>query len=339
MKNDGFTLIEVLGTITILTIISFLLMPLLFYSLSRTIYLRTDPIDNAIDIFMIVVILLSCLGAIYGYIQWGWLVYIAHALDVIALVMVSYYSFASVKKEQKLNARTGIALANGLFILIASYALFKYIVNINSSYTFFIIIDLMVYIMVQVGLVYRRIGLNVREEKEFMQAKIYAFTDELTKLGNRRHFYTMIDDYEQNKLPHNLTYIAIDVNKLKFVNDNIGHDAGDELLIGTSQCIKEAFSSSPTTTISRMGGDEFAILIIAGKSEVETRIRNMKVMLSKWKGKYIDGITVAVGSAAVWEYPDYSINELSKIADKRMYEDKASFYKEIGEDRRTNQST
>lgn len=334
-----FILFGFMTGFSILTIISFLLMPLLFYSLSRTIYLRTNPIDNAIDIFMIVVILLSCLGAIYGYIQWGWLVYIAHALDVIALVMVSYYSFASVKKEQKLNARTGIALANGLFILIASYALFKYIVNINSSYTFFIIIDLMVYIMVQVGLVYRRIGLNVKEEKEFMQAKIYAFTDELTKLGNRRHFYTMIDDYEQNKLPHNLTYIAIDVNKLKFVNDNIGHDAGDELLIGTSQCIKEAFSSSPTTTISRMGGDEFAILIIAGKSEVETRIRNMKVMLSKWKGKYIDGITVAVGSAAVWENPDCSINDLSKIADKRMYEDKASFYKEIGEDRRTNHST
>jgi diguanylate cyclase (GGDEF)-like protein len=211
-----------------------------------------------------------------------------------------------------------------------------YIDNIGQSYFFLIIIDLMLYVMVHVGLVYRRIGLNVKEEKEFSQAKIFAFTDELTKLGNRRHFYTMIEDYEKNKLPNNLTYIAIDVNKLKYVNDNIGHEAGDELLVGTAQCIKNAFSSSPTSTISRMGGDEFAVLLIASKNEVDTRIENMKIMLKKWKGKYIDGITVAVGCAAVYENPDLSINEISQIADKRMYEDKAAYYKATGEDRRTS---
>ncbi len=321
---------------SVLTIISFLLMPLLFFSLARSIFLRLGTIDRAVDVFMIITILISCSLAISGVLQWGTLVYIAHFLDIIAMIMVGYYSYSSIKKEHKLNARTGIALANGLFILIAAYALFMYIDNIGQSYFFLIIIDLMLYVMVHVGLVYRRIGLNVKEEKEFSQAKIFAFTDELTKLGNRRHFYTMIEDYEKNKLPNNLTYIAIDVNKLKYVNDNIGHEAGDELLVGTAQCIKNAFSSSPTSTISRMGGDEFAVLLIASKNEVDTRIENMKIMLKKWKGKYIDGITVAVGCAAVYENPDLSINEISQIADKRMYEDKAAYYKATGEDRRTS---
>ena len=319
---------------SILNIISFLLMPLMFFEIARCIFLRVGKSDMIIDGFIAITIVISCLLASLDIFEWGWLVYIAHFLDVLVMIMVGYYSYNSIREEKRLSNRTGIAVANGVFIILAGYSLIKYIDNVDYNYIFVIIIDLMLYIMVQIGLIYRRIGLSVREEKEFAQTKIFAYTDQLTGLGNRRHFYALIDDYEKNRLPHDLTYIAIDVNRLKYYNDTLGHDAGDELLTGTATCLKLAFSSSSTSNIGRLGGDEFAVLIIAIKNELEKRIKYFKTQLEHWRGNYVDGISVAIGYATVRDNPHCSIEDLSKIADNNMYEDKKEYYERTGYDRR-----
>lgn len=319
---------------SILTVIAFLLMPLMFFEIARALFMRIGPIDNLIDGIMALTIIISCFMCITGVIDWGIIVYIAHLLDVVVMIMVGIYSYKSLKDEQKLTSKTAIAFANIFFILIAGLALVQYVNNVNTSYILLIIIDLLIYVMVQVGLIYRRIGLNVQEEKEFARAKIYAFTDELTGLGNRRHFYNVMEDFEKHKLPNDITIIAIDVNRLKFYNDNYGHDAGDELLIGTSQCLQKAFSSNSTSTISRMGGDEFSVLLLASENDLNKRLNHFNSALQKWKGKYVDGISVSIGHACVRNDGDMPLEELSKIADNRMYEDKAKYYKESGLDRR-----
>ena len=327
----------VLGHMTgfsILNIIAFIMMPLMFFELARAIFFRVGKIDNIIDGCFVIIILLSCLCALFGVFDWGTLVYIAHLLDLFVMIMVGYYSYKSVKEEHKMSARTGIAVANGVFLLIAGLALVRYIDNIDSNYILLIVIDLMIYVMVQVGLIYRRIGLNVNEEKEFAQTKIYAFTDELTGLSNRRHFYSTMEEFEKHRLPDTLTYIAIDVNMLKYYNDTMGHDAGDELLVGTAKCLKAAFSSNTTSTISRIGGDEFAILLMATNEEINKRIKDFRSKLGAFRGKYIEGITVALGYAMVKEYPDLPLDSLGKKADEKMYEDKKMFYETTGNDRR-----
>lgn len=319
---------------SILTVIAFLLMPLMFFEIARALFMRIGPIDNLIDGIMALTIIISCFMCVTGVIDWGDIVYVAHILDIVVMIMVGIYSYKSLKDEQKLTSRTAIAFANIFFILIAGLALVQYINNVNTSYILLIIVDLLIYVMVQVGLIYRRIGLNVQEEKEFARAKIYAFTDELTGLGNRRHFYNVMEDFEKHKLPNDITIIAIDVNRLKFYNDNYGHDAGDELLIGTSQCLQKAFSSNSTSTISRMGGDEFSVLLLASENDLNKRLNHFNSALQKWKGKYVDGISVSIGHACVRNDGDMPLEELSKIADNRMYEDKAKYYKESGLDRR-----
>lgn len=322
---------------SVLNIISFLLMPLLFFEIARALFFKIGKVDNIIDSIIALTIVVSCFLVINGVLDWGHLVYVAHILDFIVMIMVGYYSYSCLKDEHKVSARSGIALANCLFLALAGVALVQYINNVDSNYIVIVMIDLMIFIMVQVGLIYRRIGLNVREEKEFAEAKIFAFTDELTKLGNRRHFYNVVDDYEKSKLPADLTYIAIDVNRLKYYNDTIGHDAGDELLIGTAKCLKKAFSTSSTATIGRLGGDEFGVLLVANKNEVERRLDSFKNYLSKWHGKKVNGISVSVGYAAVREDLHSSVDSLAKTADERMYEDKRKYYEATGFDRRSPQ--
>ena len=322
---------------SILNVISFILMPMMFFEISRALFTRIGKVDNIIDGIIALAIVLSCLFATIGIIEWGTVVYVAHAIDLLVMIMVGYYSYTTVKDEQKAKTGLGIAIANFIFLLFAGIALVQYVNHIDYNYLLVVIIDLMIFIMVQVGLIYRRIGLNVKEEKEFAQAKVYAYTDEMTKLGNRRHFYAIVGDYEKHKLPKDLTYIAVDVNRLKYTNDNLGHDAGDELLIGTAECLRRAFNTSSTSTIGRMGGDEFAVLLVANETELNRRLFNLKHYLSHWRGKYIDGISISLGYASVREDPYANIDTLAKLADERMYEDKKQYYEETGFDRRSPQ--
>ena len=85
----------------------------------------------------------------------------------------------------------------------------------------------------------------------------------LTGLLNRR---TMEQNVEASlktaKNGRNVTFLAIDVDSFKHVNDELGHEAGDRLLVQIADILREEFRRSDL--ISRMGGDEFAVFIPNG---------------------------------------------------------------------------
>ena len=108
------------------------------------------------------------------------------------------------------------------------------------------------------------------------------------------------------------------------------------MLIAAAQCINDGFDDSSTAVISRIGGDEFIVMLIASETELNRRIDTFKSLSSKWKGKYIDGFTAAIGVATIRDYPEATVEELCKIADDNMLLDKKKFYSESGYDRRNN---
>ena len=55
------------------------------------------------------------------------------------------------------------------------------------------------------------------------------------------------------------SYLAVDINGLKEVNDTFGHEAGDQLIIGAANCIERAFGDYGK--VFRTGGDEFIVLL------------------------------------------------------------------------------
>ncbi|MCR4901226.1 MAG: GGDEF domain-containing protein [Butyrivibrio sp.] len=323
---------------SILKGISFLLLPLLFLEISRAIFSRKNLWDIVIDRILAFAILIACFLCLMGIIDWSHLKYLAHVIDIIVIIICSHYSYTSIKEEKNSKTLKAISITNALFLIIGALSLFQYIYSSNKDYIAFIILDLLIYVMVQVGLIYRRIGLNVKEQEEFAEAKVFAFTDELTKLGNRRYFYNAMEKYEKEKLSNDTTIIAIDVNRLKYYNDTYGHDAGDELLVGTAECIQKAFDSTSNAIISRMGGDEFDIIIIENENNIISRIYNLKTLLSQWKGKYVNDISIAIGYATIEKDGHMSLEDLAKIADNRMYTDKAEYYKKSGLDRRSTKN-
>jgi diguanylate cyclase (GGDEF)-like protein/PAS domain S-box-containing protein len=103
---------------------------------------------------------------------------------------------------------------------------------------------------------------DVTERKELEEQLAHqAFHDSLTKLANRALLKDRIDHAlaraERRGRP--LAVMLLDLDGFKAVNDSLGHDAGDELLVAVAERLGECIR--PTDTAARLGGDEFAVLV------------------------------------------------------------------------------
>lgn len=157
-----------------------------------------------------------------------------------------------------------------------------------------------------------------------------SMTDELTHVFNRRCYDEDIEAIHAAGIDGDLSLIAVDVNGLKTVNDNLGHAAGDELIKGAATCLLSAVG--PHGKVYRTGGDEFGAIVHA--ADCEAILGDIRKKTAAWHGFMVDSISVSAGYASHSDHPEATIEELERMADLRMYEDKERYYREKGIERR-----
>ncbi len=173
----------------------------------------------------------------------------------------------------------------------------------------------------------------IDSEKNEMINLIYkSTTDELTRLYNRRMYEDDLDEISQKGNVEDCSIIAMDVNGLKTVNDTLGHKAGDELIIGASNCIKKSFEVVGKSY--RTGGDEFMAIVNCDEERLKAILEEFERLIEEWTGNLVSSLSISYGYATAKEYPSLSIRELAAEADKRMYESKAAYYAQNGIERR-----
>lgn len=152
-----------------------------------------------------------------------------------------------------------------------------------------------------------------------------AMFDELTKLPNRRYFMFTLQHFfelaERSKGKNSFAIVNIDLDKFKSINDKYGHDAGDKVLIACSERILSALRASDI--VSRMGGDEFLILLprinrvadldIISKT-IEKAISDSPVIYDKT----LLNIHASVGYI-LYHSKFVDIDDMLKAADEAMY--------------------
>ena len=166
---------------------------------------------------------------------------------------------------------------------------------------------------------------------EASQLRHRATHDPLTGLANRRHILTMLS---QSIAAHRgrsdeLAVIFIDFDRLKFVNDALGHQVGDQLLIAGAQRLLD--SVRPGDQVARIGGDEFVVVCndlpdVSAAMEVADRIR--RALTGTLRLRQIDlAISVSIGLAtaddSIFVLDDAAAAaQLISNADTAMYEAK-----------------
>lgn len=168
------------------------------------------------------------------------------------------------------------------------------------------------------------LDITYRKQLEEELKKI-SNTDSLTGLYNRRGFITLAEHTMSlaKRLRKNLILIFIDLDNMKWINDNLGHNVGDLALKETADILKKTFRENDL--IARIGGDEFVALGVVEKEEDKDEVLNRlraKVEASNERKDRNFKLSLSIGT--VFHTPDsnYSIEELLEIADKLMYEEK-----------------
>jgi diguanylate cyclase (GGDEF)-like protein len=166
----------------------------------------------------------------------------------------------------------------------------------------------------------------------YRQLKHLSETDDLTGVMNNRGFALAAKQVFQQaeRYARPFSFMMVDSDSLKTVNDTLGHEAGDRLLKLIVQCIQNELRKSPmreSDIVARYGGDEFVVLLPetshTGASGVAERIRKgVEASPIMSHGQSVRA-TVSIGIAS---YPIHGVNFESVLekADQAMYASKAA---------------
>lgn len=164
----------------------------------------------------------------------------------------------------------------------------------------------------------------LREANE--QLERMALTDTLTGLPNRRYALMWLDNLWNESIEHNhsLSIMMLDADGFKTINDTYGHDAGDLVLSGLAQTLKEQLRTDDV--VCRLGGDEFIVLCPRTPLPDALRVaETLRKTVSALRIQAGDGIwngSISVGVAERAELPNPEA--LIKKADDGLYRAKRS---------------
>lgn len=174
--------------------------------------------------------------------------------------------------------------------------------------------------------------LKAREE-QIGQIRQEAYKDTLTGVGSKAAYAGKVAALNEKLAADTVKFavVMVDMNNLKYINDDFGHKAGDLYICGCCHMICDAFKHSP---VFRIGGDEFAV-ILQGQ-DYENRARITAQLRTEYAEAFAQTdrdpwlrYSAAVGIAEN-NPDDTAYDPVFRRADKAMYEEKRKFKVEYG---------
>ncbi len=222
-------------------------------------------------------------------------------------------------EKQKFNNITDFGLL--IFVLTAVIDMIRYKTTSTTDIAMFMRIGVLAYVITLAihSIAYAIDMLEKGIKSEFVSR--LAYEDGLTGLGNRTAYQEKV--FELSKDTDDMTVFMFDVNDLKLINDNLGHDVGDQTIVQVVDAIENVFGKMGSCY--RVGGDEFVCII------------ERKVNISMITQRFLDEIddinatkifkhriSVSVGAS----YCKYGVDLKKAVAeaDEKMYENKRIYH-------------
>ena len=172
----------------------------------------------------------------------------------------------------------------------------------------------------------RAIRFALERQKSLAKLQNISYTDDLTGLYNRRGFIHFAE--KQLLLAEHLKkeclLLFVDLDHMKWINDNLGHIKGDQALIAIADILRATFRKSDI--LARIGGDEFVILCLEADEITEDQSLKNRLLLNlqNYNAQAIASypLSLSIGVARFDPKSPVLIEQLLAKADSLMYEDK-----------------
>jgi diguanylate cyclase (GGDEF)-like protein len=163
---------------------------------------------------------------------------------------------------------------------------------------------------------------EIRNRKQSeMEGRQLSLTDELTGLHNRRGFFVMAK--QKLKTAHRLKLLCwvifIDLDGLKQINDTLGHDMGDALIVDAGRLLKQSFRNSDI--VARLGGDEFIVFISSYFKDADSIQAYLQVNIANFNQQQNRSyeLSMSMGIQRYSPESNMSLEQLIAKSDELMY--------------------
>jgi len=162
---------------------------------------------------------------------------------------------------------------------------------------------------------------DITEKKRFEERlKFLSMNDQLTGLYNRAFFEEEMKRLDRGR-SYPITMLSADLDDLKLVNDSMGHDAGDKLLVKAANILKMSVRGSDI--LARVGGDEFTVILPRTEAETGEEIAaRIRLNVEEYNDNNPEmplGLSIGLATA---EESNVALQDIFKKADDHMYHDK-----------------
>ena len=251
--------------------------------------------------------------------------YLALGIQIFMFFITSIYVFVyalKYKGKEKVRRRT----IGGFGIVMTLFVLAQYFYPLLPLYSIGYLLGICLihtFVLEAEKEDYRRqleehISKEEEQKKELGSTRKLAYTDALTGIKNKRAFTEAQEEMQQSissGLINEFGIIVCDLNSLKFVNDNQGHESGDAYIKQASKLICNVFKHSP---VYRIGGDEF-VVILRG-----TDYKNRETLLNDfdklmYENIIKEGVVISTGLDIYSKEKGDTFQTVFERADKKMY--------------------
>lgn len=169
-----------------------------------------------------------------------------------------------------------------------------------------------------------------------------AYIDSMTGVSNKTAYLDEVHAINEKIKDGTVAFtIAVfDVNGLKNINDNYGHEQGDQVITDAAAVMREVFEADH---LYRIGGDEFiAVLEDVSEDEVGEMFGQLDERIADFNGNgrtYESVLSFSKGAATYRRGKDKEFKEVFKRADEAMYRDKGAYYRQFADRRKSKPET
>ncbi|MDO4306614.1 MAG: diguanylate cyclase [Eubacteriales bacterium] len=301
------------GLISLISFVSFMVMPLFLLLFVQEVMIRRRRSLDILCILFLANLAVCLLVYLLRILPLFRCLLGTHFLIILSVGVVLKCGIEEITRYHNTEIRLIIA-GFGILSLFGCAALGVFYYNPSYGYSYLFSAGMIFFVAFLAVAAIKKIYYHLEQSACMEVYRNLAYVDAMTCLANRNAF---TEDQQKEKPAVNIAYLVFDINNLKMVNDQYGHQEGDKLIQNAADSIRNAFDR--LGKCYRIGGDEFVVVIQEiSEKEIEREIRRWEICVQKINRTRLLPMEIAWGFA-LRESADIPEKEVFAEADANMY--------------------